>query len=248
MSNQTNQHGLSRYIPSDIKLAVRQACGFGCVVCGTSIIEYEHVEPEFHEAKTHEVSCIALLCSSCHSKVTRNFWSKEKIALARKRPKCKETGFSWGEFDLGQEHPTIRFAGFTFRRCSIPVEIKGTPVIQIQKPEIVDSPFLLSATFTDSSGTPVFTIAQNEWTIRVGVWDTEVAGGRILVRNKEKSQQLILKTEPPNGVSVESMDMQVCVHRLIVDANTLRIGFPNGRFSNMTNCATDGCHVGISIS
>ncbi|WP_140145769.1 HNH endonuclease, partial [Vibrio parahaemolyticus] len=77
-----NKHGLSRYIPEDVKRKVRQKCGYGCVVCGTAIVEYEHVDPEFSEAKEHDPDKIVLLCSQCHAKVTRKFLSKESIKLA----------------------------------------------------------------------------------------------------------------------------------------------------------------------
>lgn len=59
-----NKFGLSRYIPSDVKLQVRKNSGFGCVICGMGIIHYEHVDPEFHVAQTHDPDkwlCCALV-------------------------------------------------------------------------------------------------------------------------------------------------------------------------------------------
>jgi HNH endonuclease len=77
-----NRHGLTRDIPEPVKRAVRQACGFGCVVCGASIIEYEHVDPGFADAREHGPANLTLLCPQCHSKVTTGIWSKEKIKVA----------------------------------------------------------------------------------------------------------------------------------------------------------------------
>ena len=57
---QKNQYDLSREIPADVKRAVRQACGYGCVICGSAIIEYEHVDPTFNEAREHDPT--ARLC------------------------------------------------------------------------------------------------------------------------------------------------------------------------------------------
>lgn len=247
MMSETNRHGLSRYIPAEVRLAVRQACGFGCVVCGMSIVEYEHIDPEFPDAKSHEASGIALLCSTCHGNVTRKFWSKAKIAEARCKPQCKEIGFSWGALDIGAHHPVIRFAGVTFRRCAIPVEVRGTPLFQIEQPEAPGTPFRLSATFASAEGEPLFEIRQNEWTARAGVWDTEFVGGRITIRDKKDSQRLILRTEPPHGIAVEQLDMQVRGHRFIGDTDTLRVVFPGGGFGEFTNCGMDGCRVGISL-
>lgn len=247
MSFATNKHGLSRHIPPEIRLAIRQACGFGCVVCGASIIEYEHINPEFHEATTHDVSTIALLCASCHGNVTRRFWSKEKIAEARRNPRCRQRGFSWGALDIGNHHPIIRFGGVTFRRCTIPIEVNGIPVFQIEQPEISGAPFRLTANFTDMTGQPLLVICQNEWSARSTVWDAEFVGGRITIRDKEDSQRLILKVEPPHGIAVEQLHMQVGGHLFIGDTDTLRVIFPGGGVCDFTNSGMDGARVGISL-
>lgn len=70
-----NKHGLSRTIPDKIKEQVRKNSGFGCVICGVGIIEYEHVNPEFKDCTEHNSENITLLCPTCHSKKTRGFLS-----------------------------------------------------------------------------------------------------------------------------------------------------------------------------
>ena len=57
-----NKFELSRTIPEPIKRQIRQDSGFGCVICGLGIIQYEHVDPEFHLAKIHDPSKMTLLC------------------------------------------------------------------------------------------------------------------------------------------------------------------------------------------
>src|SRR5215204_3499084 len=86
-----NKFGLSRAIPSPTKRAVRQECGFGCVVCGCGIYQYEHIHPPWHAAREHLCPCIALLCGTCHEYVTRKFWPKSKIAAARLDPFCRKS-------------------------------------------------------------------------------------------------------------------------------------------------------------
>jgi len=70
-----NKHCLKREIPAAVKRTVRQACGFGCMVCGEAIYEYEHIDPEFAEAKEHSPDAIGLLCPTCHARVTRRLYS-----------------------------------------------------------------------------------------------------------------------------------------------------------------------------
>src|ERR1700756_833363 len=110
MSAKVNKDGLSRDIPADIRRVVRQRDGFGCVVCGLGIYEYDHFNPEFSEAKSHRPDGIILLCASCHAKKTKKVLSLETIAAAAANPRCKRVGFSREAFDIGNEHPEIVLA------------------------------------------------------------------------------------------------------------------------------------------
>lgn len=126
-----NKYGLSRQIPEAVKRQVRQQCGFGCVICGLGIIQYEHVDPEFHEAKVHDPSRMTLLCPRCHSKVTNKMWSKQKVKEAMKNPKPLSQGFSNEILDIGTKFPRINFAGSVMENCSIPVMIKSVPLFRL---------------------------------------------------------------------------------------------------------------------
>ena len=68
MPKKKNRFGLSRDIPDKKKRAIRQACGFGCIVCGCMLFEYAHSDPPFEDAKTHDPEKIKLLCKGCHGK------------------------------------------------------------------------------------------------------------------------------------------------------------------------------------
>ncbi|HXC17855.1 MAG TPA: hypothetical protein VNV60_10480, partial [Holophagaceae bacterium] len=241
MGTTKNQHGLSRDIPEDVAKSVRRDCGFGCVICGASIVTYEHIGPEFKDAKEHDPACIALLCGGCHDKVTRKFWSKEKVRQARNAPKCKGTGFSRGELDFGSHHPYIHFAGVLLRNCPIPVEVSGVPVFSITPPEEDGAPFRLSATFTDPHGHPSFEILNNVWELHSGSWDAECVGGRIEIRSHEGPYTLIVKMEPPNGIRIERLHMRL--KHLVFEGNehTLLVHTPSGT-KQLTGGVYDNCH------
>ncbi len=51
----------SRNIPLPIQREVRKRCGFGCVLCGLPLYEYEHME-EWAQVKRHIADEITLLC------------------------------------------------------------------------------------------------------------------------------------------------------------------------------------------
>jgi hypothetical protein len=173
-----NKYGLDRKIPSEVKRQVRQACGFGCVLCGGSIVEYEHWNPAYAESRSHEASGITLLCPTCHAKSTRGYLSKDAIIAAVKDPSCLRSGFTSEVFDMGSDHPVIVFGGVTLRQCPIPVEVKGIPLFNIERPEVANGPFRLSATFHNSGGVPSLRIVENEWHALVGNWDVETTEGR----------------------------------------------------------------------
>ena len=102
-----NRFGLSRDIPNETKRLIRQRCGFGCVVCGSAFYQYEHVDPNFADARVHDPERIALLCGSCHDRVTRGALSKETVKRWALHPRAKELGFSFGPFDIGLHRPVI---------------------------------------------------------------------------------------------------------------------------------------------
>src|SRR5690554_4444882 len=79
MVAETNRYGLKRTIPATVKREVRQRSKFGCVICRSAIYQYEHILPEFKDAREHSPDCIALLCPTCHSSVTKKRLPKEVV-------------------------------------------------------------------------------------------------------------------------------------------------------------------------
>jgi len=52
-------------ISDPIKREVRQRCGFGCVICGVPIYDYEHMVPHT-EVQEHLANNVTLLCPTHH--------------------------------------------------------------------------------------------------------------------------------------------------------------------------------------
>lgn len=247
MARQVNKHGLSRDIPADVKRQVRKACGFGCVMCGLSICDYEHVDPPYSEAKEHDPSAITLLCPQCHAKVTRGFLSKDTVKSAMMDPFCKRKGFANEFFDLGKTHPSIIFAGVTLRNCPIPIEFRGIPLFEIKEGEEPGAPFRLSATFYNTRGEQSLKIVDNEWQVAGWNWDVEVTGGSIVIRDRPRHVSLQLKAAPPNGIIVERMDMYILGTRFIGNDEKLEIVRENGSVMTLAGCLIDNCRIGLSI-
>ena len=242
-----NKYGLSRHIPSDVKLQVRQHCGFGCVICGASIVEYEHVDPPFALAKEHDPEKIALLCPRCHSKVTRHFLSKQTVKHAMNDPFPKRVGYANEMFDIGRTHPKIGFAGLTLTNCQIPIQVRGMPLFEIKEAEEAGGPFRLSASFHNSQGRLSLQIVDNEWRGNERNWDVEAVGGAIIIRDAPGHVSLKLVAAPPDGIIIEKLDMYLLGSRILGSPDELVLESPSGDRSTFTKCLADHCRVGLAI-
>jgi hypothetical protein len=242
-----NAHGLSREIPAAVKREIRQRDGFGCVICGLGIIQYEHVDPEFKDARSHDPDAIALLCPQCHSKITTRMWSKGRVKLAMRNPKCKQVGYAREFFDFSEGHPALQFGGMLLRNCPTPIEVGGHPLFKIAPPELPGEPFLFSGLFTDSNGNVSLEIENNEWKAYSDSWDVEVRGPTIKIREAQRVVHLILNVVQPDTIVVEKLEMSLGGLRFQADGNFLRVIFPSGSVSEFTSCISDNSMVGMSL-
>jgi hypothetical protein len=132
----TNRHGLSRYIPADIALDVRRRSKFGCVICRCAIYQYEHIEPEFADARQHRAENICLLCGGCHDRVTRGRLSKETV-----RGKYEEVQRSdairrpFENLDLSTNSPSVVIGSATFEPSKCLFRINGENILAITPPQ-----------------------------------------------------------------------------------------------------------------
>jgi len=203
-----NKYGLSRNIPIPIKRSIRQDCGFGCVLCGNAIFQYEHIDPEFADSKEHDPEKIALLCGSCHDKVTRGIWSKQMVKEARTNPICKQEGFSIFSLDVSNAAFFIEIGQTKFKNLQTIIEIDGQQILGIKFPEEPSAPPRISAKFFDRDNVEIAAIEENEWKGSVDAFDIETVGKKITIRNAKKKVDLVIGLEPPNLLRIESLNLQ----------------------------------------
>ncbi len=241
-----NKFGLSRSIPENIKREVRQRCGFGCIICGSLIIEYEHIDPEFHNAEKHESDKITLLCPKCHAKVTKGLLSKEEIKNYNKDPFCKKHHLAKDSFlENSKSFHKVIFAGNQFFNCPIPIKVKDLPLIKITKDK--DDIFLLSANFFNSKGKKSLEIIDNEWIVSDGNWDFECKGNSMIVRDEKRNISLKLVIESPNTLIIKQVKMRVYNYYFEGDERELLIKSSNLNITIASSIA-DNCEVGFQLS
>jgi hypothetical protein len=223
-----NQYGLTRNIPADVKREVRQRCGFGCAVCGSAIVEYEHLAPDFAHARQHRADGIVLLCPSCHARKTRNFLSRRRVIEASNAPAAKKAGFAFSELEATRERPYVVFAGVTLVDCVIPVMVRALPLLQFEPAETRGGPYRLSASFFDRNGRPSLFIRENEWQVFSETWDVEAKAGVIEVRTAPGEIALRLRLDPGAGLLVERLSMHCFGYKFEGDTGTLAVTDPSG--------------------
>lgn len=241
-----NRHGLKRYIPSDVRREVRRNSGFGCVVCGGGLYEYEHVDPEFKDAEEHLAQCITLLCPGCHGKVTKGQWSKEKVKRHMADPVAVKQGYASEIFDLCRGHPFITVGGMTLSHCRIPIRVFGRDILRIDPPEEDGGPFLLSGNLCDELGRPTLVIDKNEWKASSDSWDVKTEGAALEIRNRPGDIVLRLVASPPDGLTIERLKMCFGPVEIFATADLLKIGGPLGG-GTFSKCMADYSHVGLEL-
>ena len=169
--------------------------------------------------------------------------------MAAARPLCKETGFSFGEFDLGARCPIIRIGATEFHNVKTLVEISGESILSILQPEALGLPFRINAFVTDRDGNSILEIVENEWRAPTYNWDVETGGGCITIRSGPRHVALKLRTAPPTTLIVERLDMQ---HRgttiRCLDGTNLELLKSDGTKAasvTLSNVAIEGFAVGV---
>lgn len=161
-----NKHGLTRAIPEDVKRTVRQRCRFGCVVCGSAIIQYHHFDPPYEEAVEHKAEGITLLCGGHHDEATRGLLSMTTVQRKNAAPYCMRQP-PRHLMDLSDPIRIVA-GGAIFMGTGPLILVDDVPLFEIV---VRDGMASVNARFTDEAGRTVIEIRENELRVRDGFWD-----------------------------------------------------------------------------
>ena len=106
---------------------------------------------------------------------------------------------------------------------------------------------MFSGVFTDSRGNISLEIEDNEWKAYSNLWDVEVKGPTITIREAHKLVHLVLRVEQPSTIIVEKLDMALAGLHFEANGDFLRVTFGNGSITEFTSCIADNCNVGIAF-
>ncbi|WBL44265.1 HNH endonuclease signature motif containing protein [Algoriphagus halophytocola] len=227
---ESNKHGLSRYIPAKIRRKIRKEAGFGCVVCGSAICQYDHVSPDFSNAHTHNPSKMTLLCGLCHDKKTRGILSLMLIEEAMRNPMAKKRGFVSDFFDFGENPPVVLLGRQKFINTLNLIHIDGTPILYFDlKVQNGRNVYLLNARFHDSKDNLLFQIEDNVWYCPSNSGDIECVGKTITIRDSNSTIALKVENIPHTAFKIHLVDMNFKGYKIKGNAERFEINTPEGK-------------------
>ena len=160
-----------------MKREVRQRCGFGCVICGSPLYEYDHLIP-WSDVQEHEPENLVLLCPQHHAEKTKGFLTLEALESANDNPRNRETGESY-PFGLRYEgmHCEALIGGMQHvwpdmfeGLITIPLLIDDTPVVGFRAE---DDRLLLTVQLFNADNELLVQVVDNELVFSAEQWDVE---------------------------------------------------------------------------
>ncbi|CED72182.1 putative uncharacterized protein [Aliivibrio wodanis] len=220
-----NRFGLARNIPVSVKRKIRKNSKFGCVICRCGIYEYEHIEPEFSDALTHDADKMCLLCGQCHNKVTKGVLSKDTVFRHYKNiQNSLEAKNPWESFDLASNHIVIKIGNCRFEGAKELIRFGDKVILSIEPPEDGSGFPSLTGTFTKDDGSVLFSIENNEWQGCNDAWDIEFKGRELTIKTSAKKVALKLRLNPPKEIEVITLDLRIEDCHLYCDESKFRLG------------------------
>lgn len=247
----------NRKIPEGIKREVRKRCGFGCVICGIPIYEYDHIE-EWSKVQKHEADNITLLCDLHHKEKTNRLLSKSQVLKANSNPFNIINNLSNPhKLNYDSEDFSIYFGDMRFRIENlnskkdflIPLLVDNKKLISF---DIEDEQLFLNVALKNDQNEMLLRIENNELAYSSENWDVEFIANRLKVRRKLGEIIFDVEFLIPNSIKIHKAEFFFNNRRILVDTNGIkmngfsfkgrevvnfRIGVAIGEFDEKTSCA-----------
>ena len=239
--NKLVQNCTNRNIPEPMQREIRRRCGFGCVICGLPLYEYEHMLG-WANVKRHVASEITLLCNFHHRERSGGLLPIENVMAADKAPFNLKSGVTKPyNFHFSGTEASVEIGSNTFiintqikNKTSqfIPLMIDCYSLIEFR---FEDGQMLLNLIIFDEFNIPILQIKDNILMYSAYLWDIEFVAKKITIRTKSRVILIEIEFCPPdkikilrgkmlcNGVEVAINKNDVSINKnLIIQGNTVR--------------------------
>ncbi len=193
-------------IPLPIKREVRQRCGFGCVICGLPLYDYDHILG-WSETKRHLADEITLLCDKHHREKSSGLLPNEFVIQSDKNPYNLQVGIS--------EPYILHYAGSecetTIGNLVITTKDRGyeTQIISLSIDDItivgftmLEGHLLLTLNLFDEFNNYVLRISDNQLVYSISPWDIEFVGRNLIIREAHKNIFIDISFQVPNKIII----------------------------------------------
>lgn len=234
-------------IPNATKRNVRKRCGYGCVICGMPIYEYDHIHL-WSDEKKHRIDNITLLCPNHHSEKTKGLLDVEAIVTANKHPHNLQTGIT-KPYRLqfkGQECIVAIGDQLNFKTSQkrtgnqmIPFLINNIKPLSFR---FYDKYLLLNLSVLDEENNPSLIVHDGELVFSVNNWDVEFIGRRLKIRKKKGVIYFDIEFVPPNKIVLWKFDINIHGHH--VEIKNGKVIYKN---LTITGAGEINASVGVNI-
>ncbi|MFE9398370.1 hypothetical protein [Streptomyces flavidovirens] len=161
---------------------------------------------EYSIVRGHSAANLTLLCPEHHSEKTRGLRTRAQVERANADPFNRRNRNSSPyllAYEGGVSRVSVGSNEFIHDIGEIyhePVVVNGKPVLQVRTES---GRLLMRASFSDSSGSTILTIEDNELWYNTDLWDVQFVANRLVLR--EAGRRIIAKVvfDPPGGLTVE---------------------------------------------
>ncbi|MBR7384187.1 HNH endonuclease signature motif containing protein [Klebsiella pneumoniae] len=246
--SEINKYGLSRYVEAAIARLIREEAGYGCVICGALFADYEHIDPEFHEARSHDASKMTLLCGTHHDDVSHYRIHKDDVWDAKRQPYNKREGAVSSRMYHQTETSKIYFGSNAFGSGAVnklnigqaAISLYGKPILWFENSDGPNSPIKTCAIFYHKDKKPCAFINRNIFKKEIDEYDIQSIMSRVEIRRAKRDIALKLNFPGRGELSVEYFRMEYENFSVFVDSN----GDFNYTDSSGTNLVFSGTSIG----
>ncbi|WP_139959211.1 cell division protein [Flavicella sediminum] len=217
----------SRNIPLPIQREVRKRCGFGCVICGLPLYEYEHME-EWAKVKRHLATEITLLCDKHHKEKTNGLLPKKVVVEANKDPFNLRKGVT-KPYNLYYSGDTAKItlgsSSFSLERVKdktqlVPLLIDNIPIIGVI---LLDGHYLLNLILFDEYNNLILHIKNNQLVLTTELFDIQLIGKTLTIREAKRKIFIVLEFKTPNEIVISRGTFLLNGVKIIINSNQILI-------------------------
>ena len=157
--------------------------------------------------------------------MTRGLVSKNTVRNAYQNVQLNDSvRRPFDSLDLSNSSLTVILGSCIFHGPNVLIELDGQNILSIEPPEDGSRFPVISGVFSDREGNETLRIEKNIWSSTTTVWDVEVTGNEIIIRQGPRNIALHLVANPPHELTILKLDMYVGSAHICLRKDYLALG------------------------